>query len=82
MILVNGGLVILPHVCDDLGSAQSGHAGELLAESSNTRCKGITGKPGPTEECNISSHSVNKRLLARSHTAVACKKSVYCIIIC
>ena len=29
MILVNGGLVILLHVCDDLRSAQSGHAGEL-----------------------------------------------------
>ena len=39
MILVNGGLVILPHVCDDLGSVQSGHAGELLAEDSNVSWK-------------------------------------------
>lgn len=35
-ILVNGGLIILPHVWDDLGSVQSGHAGELLAEDSDT----------------------------------------------
>ncbi len=36
MVLVSGALVILPHVCDDLGSVQSGHAGELLAEDSDT----------------------------------------------
>lgn len=27
-------------VCDDLGSVQSGHAGELLAENSNMWCRG------------------------------------------
>lgn len=39
MILLNGGLVILPHVCDDPGSVQSGHTGELIAEDSNTLCQ-------------------------------------------
>lgn len=40
MIPVNGGLVILPHVCDDLRSVRSGRVGELLAEDSDTWCKG------------------------------------------
>lgn len=36
MILANGGgLVILPHVCNDLRSVQGGHSRELLAEGSS-----------------------------------------------
>lgn len=37
--MVDEGLVILPRVCADLGSAQRGHEGELLAGDSGTYCK-------------------------------------------
>lgn len=36
MIPLNGGLVISPHVFDDLGSAQGGRGGELLAVAIDT----------------------------------------------
>lgn len=52
MILVNGGLVILPHVCDDLGSVQSGHAGELLADICLYVVLGKTGNLGAKEGKN------------------------------
>lgn len=69
MILFNGGLVISPHVFDDLGSARG-------TPSCGQRhvVRGKTGKLGPTEECNTSSSSVNKVILGRSWTAsAACK---------
>lgn len=68
MILVNGGLVILPHVPDDLGSVQSGHEGRQYM------VRGKTGKLGTTEECNTSSHSVNKVFLGRRWPDLFCIK--------
>lgn len=53
MVLVNGGLIILPHVCDDLWSVRV-DIGELLFEDSKHSVK-KTGKLGPREECNTSS---------------------------
>lgn len=69
MILVNGGLVILPHVPDDLGSVQSGHEGRQYM------VRGKTGKLGTTEECNTSSHSVNKVFLGRRWPDLFCIKN-------
>lgn len=66
MILVNGGLVILPHASNDLGSVQSGHVGRQYMVQGKTEILGTT------EECNSSSHSVNKLILGKRWPELFC----------